>query len=845
MDRKNPKHRHQPPNPKRNGNSHLDTVAQKPTDIGLGAPTSAAETDSDRDNANPIPGAQPPLEHPASLREPEHVAAGLKALLQGAQFTFGQMGTARGMKAWLKVNKKDGFDCQSCAWPSPDGKRHLFEFCENGAKAFASEATKKHADAAFFREHSIAEMLQRSDYWFEQQGRLVEPMVKREGATHYEPIAWADAFQLLARELNSLPTPDAGVFYTSGRTGNEAAFLYQLFVRQFGTNNLPDCSNMCHESSGSALSESIGIGKGCVTLEDLEHTEAIFILGQNPGTNHPRMLTSLERAKDNGAKIVGINPLPEPGLLRVVNPNPEEYHNILAYPFKLLANKGTALSDLWLPVRINGDMAVMRGIMKEMLAEEDKAPGRIFDLEFIREHTVGYDAFLANLRAAPWEEILASSGLSREQIRAAAEIAMDAKSIICCWAMGLTQHKNAVATIQEVMNFLLLRGNIGRPGAGPCPVRGHSNVQGDRTMGIWERMNDKFMANLGAEFHFTPPEKHGFDTVEAIKAMHQGTAHVFFGMGGNFLSATPDTEYTARALQNCRLTAHVSTKLNRSHLITGQVALILPCLGRSEIDRQAGGPQFVTVEDSMGIVNSSRGDLQPASEHLLSEPAIVARLARATLGNRTTVNWEALITDYDLIRDHIEHVIPGFEDFNARIRKDVFYLPNEPRDKRKFNNDAGKAKFIVSPIELLELAAGTYLMMTIRSHDQFNTTIYGLNDRYRGVFHGRRVIFMNPEDMHAAALQQGEFVDLTGHHEGEKRVARHFMIAPFHIPRGCTATYFPEANALVPINSTARRSNTPTSKSVIISIARSVDQQAAFAQFQAGATEGMAHAMET
>jgi len=744
-----------------------------------------------------------------------------------------------GLKAWFKVNKKDGFDCQSCAWPSPDGKRHLFEFCENGAKAFASEGTKKHATADFFREHSIAEMREQSDYWLEQQGRLVEPMIKREDATHYEPVTWDEVFQTLAHELNALPSPDAAAFYTSGRTSNEAAFLYQLFARQFGTNNLPDCSNMCHESSGSALSETIGIGKGCVTLDDLEKAEAIFILGQNPGTNHPRMLTTLERAKHNGAKIVAINPLPEPGLMRVVNPNPEEYSNILAYPIKLLLNKGEPLSDLWLPVRINGDMAAMRGIMKEMVAEEDEHPGTIFDLAFIRESTSGFEAFIENVRATPWEEILAGSGLTREQIRAAAEIAMKAKSIICCWAMGLTQHKNAVATIQEVMNFLFLGGHIGRPGAGPCPVRGHSNVQGDRTMGIWERMNDHFMAKLGEEFHFKPPPEHGLDTVETIKHMRAGKVRVFFGLGGNFLSATPDTEYTARALQKCRLTAHVSTKLNRSHLITGEIALILPCLGRSEIDRQFNGPQFVTVEDSMGIVNASRGYLEPASEHLLSEPAIVARLARLTLGKRTVVDWEGLVGDYDRIRDRIEHVIPGFENFNVRIRRDVFYLPNDARDKRKFNNGAGKAKFIVSTIERHDLAPGTFLMMTIRSHDQFNTTIYGLDDRYRGVYHGRRVVFMNPQDMRAAGLQQGQFVDLTSHYQGEERTARHFMVAPFAIPRGCTATYFPEANVLIPINSTAERSNTPTSKSVIISIAPSANPEAALAELRAGVAEAV------
>jgi molybdopterin-dependent oxidoreductase alpha subunit len=825
VNRSHPLHQHHAPDPRRdfdpNHEQELDTVAQKPTHIGLGAPVSEPETTVETEIT---PGAQPPLEPPAELREPHHVAAGLPAVIQSLKFTMTQPGPVRGLQTWLKINKKDGFDCQSCAWPSPDYERHMFEFCENGVKALASEATKTQATPQFFREHSIADLLQESDYWLEQQGRLVHPMVKRKGATHYTPISWDETFKLLADELKALPSPDAAAFYTSGRTSNEAAFLYQLFVRQFGTNNLPDCSNMCHESSGAALNETIGIGKGCVTLDDFTQCDAIFILGQNPGTNHPRMLTSLEHAKRNGAKIVAINPLPEPGLMRVLNPNPEEYDNILTFPAKMLSGKGVALADLWLPVRINSDMAVMRGIMKEMLAEEEKRPGAVLDRQFIEEHTTGFEAFVENLRATTWEEILESSGLTREQIREAAEIAMNSKRIIACWAMGLTQHKNAVATIQEVVNFLLLGGNIGRPGAGPCPVRGHSNVQGDRTMGIWEKMNDKFMERLANEFSFTPPNQHGTDTVEALKHMHSGRIQFFFGMGGNFLSATPDTEYTARALRNCRVTAHVSTKLNRSHLITGEVALILPCLGRSDIDRQATGPQFVTVEDSMGVINSSRGHLEPASADLLSEPAIVAGLALATLGNRSTVRWRELVENYDLIRDHIEHVIPGFESFNQRIKRDVFYLPNDARDKRKFNNGIGKAKFTVSKITPHGLEPGQYMLMTIRTHDQFNTTIYGLDDRYRGVYNGRRVVFLNPDDMREAGLQQGQMVDLTSHFHGEQRVAKHFMVAPFTIPRRCAATYFPEGNVLVPINSTAERSNTPTSKSIVITVAPSPDQ---------------------
>jgi molybdopterin-dependent oxidoreductase alpha subunit len=794
---------------------------------------------SDSSSESPIAGAQPPAEITGTRTgHPHHVAAGLQALYQSGRFTLQKMGVLRGLSTWTKVNQKQGFDCQSCAWPSPQNHRHLLEFCENGVKAIADEATTKRISSAFFSNHSITDLRQRSDYWLGSQGRLTEPMVKRPDSDHYEPISWDQAFQLIATELNSLSSPNEAAFYTSGRTSNEAAFLYQLFVRQFGTNNLPDCSNMCHESSGAAMSDTIGIGKGCVTLDDFEKTDAIFIVGQNPGTNHPRMLTSLEHAKKRGAKIVAINPLPETGLMRVVNPNPQEYlSNPFAFPTKMLLNRGTKLSDLWLPVRINGDIAVFRGMMKEMLAEEDRRPREFFDWDFIRQHTVGYDEFIAGLRATSWEEILVSSGLNRDQIRAAAEIALNARSIICCWAMGLTQHKNAVATIQEVINFLLLRGNIGRPGAGPCPVRGHSNVQGDRTMGVWEKMSDQFLDRLGAEFGFTPPREHGTDAVDSIKAMHDGRIRIFFALGGNFLSATPDTEFTARALQNCRLTAHVSTKLNRSHLITGQIALILPCLGRTETDRQAEGEQFVTVEDSMGVISSSRGHLEPASEYLLSEPAIIAGLARAALVDRTTVPWEELIADYGRIRDRIERVIPGFENFNQRIAQDIFYLPNPARDQRRFATDVGKAKFTVHAIEPNELQPGQYIMMTIRTHDQFNTTIYGLDDRYRGVYNGRRVIFLNPEDLTEAGLEAGQLVDLTNHFKGRNRVAKYFLVTPFEIPRGCAATYFPEANVLVPIDSVAERSNTPTSKFVVITVSPSRDVKAGVAHLQAAVRE--------
>lgn len=777
------------------------------------------------DDAKQLPGAQPPDETGLTtyLGHVHRNAAGMEAIIQSAKLTLQQMGPGRGVKAWLKVNKKDGFDCQSCAWPNPDDHRHVFEFCENGVKALADEGTTKRITEAFFAQHSIRDLQEKSDHWLGQQGRLTTPMVKHKNGTHYEAISWDDAFALMGRELNALANPDEAAFYTSGRTSNEAAFLYQLFVRQFGTNNLPDCSNMCHESSGAALNEAIGIGKGCVTLADFEKCDAIFIVGQNPGTNHPRMMSVLERAKRHGAKIVAINPLPESGLLHVVNPNPQEYPNLLKFPGKLLFNRGTKLADIWLPVRINGDMALFKGILKEMLTAEEARPGSVFDQEFIQEHTVGFEELIADIRAADWDEITTNSGLTREQICEAANVAIHAKRIITCWAMGLTQHKNAVGTIQMVMNMLLLGGNIGRAGAGPCPVRGHSNVQGDRTMGICARMNTVFLDRLGAEFGFEPPRKRGLDTVETIRRMHDGRIRFFLGLGGNFLSATPDTEFTAQSLQKCRLTAHISIKLNRSHLIAGEIALILPCLGRSEIDRG----QFVTVEDSMGIISSSRGLFEPASDQLRSECQIIAGLARATLGQETTVPWEDLVNNYGLIRDRIERVIPGFEKFNERIVKDIFYLPNDARDRWKFNNDLGKAKFTVHPIPDHALASGQFVMMTIRSHDQFNTHIYGLNDRYRGVYNGRRVVFLNAEDIAEAGLQAGQLVDLTSHFSGRERVAKHFLVTPFEIPRRCAATYFPEANVLVPIESVAQKSNTPTSKFVIISIRPSPDAESA------------------
>lgn len=755
------------------------------------------------------PRAQTPEEwRGIEVTAPKQVAGGAPAVLSSVKHAQAEMGAGRGTKMLRLVNQKEGFDCPGCAWPDPEGRRAPTEFCENGAKAVAEEATLRRVPPEFFAQWSVMALAEQSDMWLGKQGRLTHPMILHADRQHYEPISWDEAFRVIAAELNGLASPDEAVFYTSGRTSNEAAFLYQLFVRQLGTNNLPDCSNMCHESSGWGLGETLGIGKSTVTLDDVEHADALFIIGQNPGTNHPRMLTSLQTAARRGAKIVSINPLPEPGTMRFLHPQE---------PWTLMG-LGTQLACLHLPVRINGDVALLKGIMKAMLAEEAARPGQVLDHDFIARYTEGFANFAADLAATSWEEIIQGSGVSRAGIMEAAAIAVHSERTVVCWAMGLTQHKNAVANIQELVNLVLMRGNIGRPGAGLCCVRGHSNVQGDRTMGIWERMSDVFLDKLGREFGFAPPRHHGYDTVQAIGAMHAGRARAFFGLGGNFLSATPDTEYTAEALRRCSLTVQVSTKLNRGHLVTGRQALILPCLGRTEEDRQAGGPQFVSVEDSMSVVHASRGALPPASEHLRSETAIVAGLAHATLGRRSTVGWLGLAADYDKIRDHISHVVPGFGDYNARIRQPGgFTLPNAARERR-FETPSGKARFTVHAIPHHALASGQFLLMTIRSHDQFNTTIYGLDDRYRGIHNGRRVLFLNAVDIQEAGLAAGQVVDITSHFDGEKRVARHFVLVPYAIPRRCAAAYYPETNVLVPLRSVADQSNTPTSKSIVISL---------------------------
>ena len=744
---------------------------------------------ADAPTTTPVETGGPVLESPATS------AGGLPAVISSTRYMLRESGLRRGLRVLGAVNQQDGFDCPSCAWPDPK-KPSTAEFCENGARAVADEATTRRVGPDFFREHSISDLLQRSDAWLNAQGRLTHPVCRDAGADHYREISWDDAFALLAAELNTMSSPDEAAFYTSGRTSNEAAFLYQLFVRELGTNNLPDCSNMCHESSGRGMSEVVGIGKGTVRLEDFDHADAIFVFGQNPGTNHPRMLTTLREAKLRGAKIVAINPLREAGLLRFAHPQK---------PGDLFG--GVALADLYLQVRIGGDIALLKAMMKIILE------AGAFDREFIERYTVGFEELRASLEAVSFSELVAQSGVPEEQVRAAAEIAIQSRATICCWAMGLTQHKHGVANVQEVINFLLMRGMLGRPGAGACPVRGHSNVQGDRTMGIWEKP-PPWTAKLGERFGFPSPQAAGLNAVGAIRAMREGQIRVFFALGGNFLSAAPDTEVTARALERTRLTTHVSTKLNRSHLVTGRRALILPCMGRTEVD--AAG--FVTVEDSMSVVHASRGVLPPASDALLSEPNIVARLAEATLGVRSHVPYRELAADYTRIRDLISETIPGFADYNQRVQvPGGFTLPNSAREL-DFSKIGGHAHFTVQALPDFQLEADQLLLSTIRSHDQFNTTIYDVNDRYRGVFGHRRVLFMNPADLSERGLRTGDKVRITSHFRGETRQAKGFTALAYDTPRQTAAAYFPEANVLVPAEHFADKSHTPASKSVVISV---------------------------
>jgi molybdopterin-dependent oxidoreductase alpha subunit len=753
-------------------------------------------------------GGIPPASDP-KRSEPKKSSVGVHGITQSARYSMAEMGPRRSLQTLLSVNHVDGFDCPSCAWGDPDPEhRKSAEFCENGAKAVAWEATRKRVGAAFFAEHSVADLRERDGHWLESQGRLAQPVYLAPGATHYAPISWEDALALTADRLRGLSDPDRAVFYTSGRTSNEAAFLYQLLARRFGTNNLPDCSNMCHESSGEALSATIGVGKGLVSLSDItDHADLIFIVGQNPGTCHPRMLSALEQAKRRGAHIIAANPLPEAGM--------GHYHN--PQTVRGLVGPGTKLADRWLPVRVNGDLALFAGLNRALIDREDSRPGSVLDHDFIDRYCDGFEEAAAAWRSLDWSRIETMSGLSRSLIEDCAAHVLTADSVIVCWAMGLTQHRNAVATIREIVNFLMLRGNIGRPGAGPAPIRGHSNVQGDRSMGIWERMPQPFLDRLRDEFGFDPPRAHGLDTVGSIRAMRDGRIDVFVGLGGNFASATPDTQVTEAALANCALTVHIATKLNRSHLCHGTESLLLPCLGRSERDLQSSGEQFVTVEDTMAMVHSSRGRLLPGSPHLRSEVAIVADLGHALFGD--DLGWRAMRDDYAVIRRHIEHVAPGFHAFEQRVRQPGgFMLPRAPRDTRTFPTSNGKAHFTVNPPTAQEVPPGHLLLTTVRSHDQFNTTVYGFDDRYRGIKGGRRVVFLNRDDLRDLHLHDGDLVDLVSVNPDGERRAPGFRAVRYPTPRGCAAAYYPETNVLVALDATAETSNTPVSKSIVIRV---------------------------
>jgi molybdopterin-dependent oxidoreductase alpha subunit len=744
-------------------------------------------------------------------------AAGIPALGRALGHLHEETGVLSGIGILNKLNQKEGFDCPGCAWPDPDHRSRLGEYCENGVKAIAEEATTKRVDREFFAAHSVEELSHWSDYQLGKSGRITEPFILRKGSSHYTPITWDEAFATIAQRLKALRDPNEAVFYTSGRASNEAAYLYQLFVRRFGTNNLPDCSNMCHESSGVGLGTTIGVGKGTVSLEDLHQAGLIIVMGQNPGTNHPRMLSALTKCVENGGRVVTVNPLPEAGTERFIDPQS---------PRSVLKG-GTALSRLHIGLRINTDVALLKGVMRLLLDREDAAPGTVFDQRFIQERTEGYEAFIADLRTVDVPAMAETCAVPVEQLQQLADLCCSTDRIIITWAMGLTQHVNAVSNVQQVVNLLLLRGAFGKKGAGACPVRGHSNVQGDRTMGIYEKPGEPFLQALDKRYAFTAPRVHGFDVVDCIEAMRDGRAKVFMALGGNFISATPDSEVTARAMMNCALTVQISTKLSRSHVITGEEAIILPCLGRSERDLpyrldgtavQGGRPQFVTVEDSMSVVHRSQGSHEPASSHLRSEPWIVCGIATTTLGDGVPVQWSQLAENYDRIREEIAAVIPGFHDFNQRVRKpDGFVLPNGARDGAKFTTPSGRAQFSVDAAPHWNVPEGRFMMMTIRTHDQFNTTIYGLDDHYRGIHGERRVVLMHADDMNAHGLRARDRVDLFSHY-GEERAARDFFVLPYDIARGCLATYFPEANALVPLQLKAHRSGTPASKSVVVEV---------------------------
>jgi len=741
------------------------------------------------------------------VKKPKTSAAGLEAVVVALDRGIAQAGVARTARSLLRLNQRNGTDCPGCAWPESQGHRKTAEFCENGAKAVAEESTLRTVTPAFWAEHSIDELSEKTEYWLGNQGRITHPVVIRPGDTHYSQISWNDAFELIGEQIRAT-TPERTVFYTSGRTANESAFMYQLFARSIGTNNLPDCSNMCHESSGSALNPTIGIGKGTVSLEDIHDAELIFVIGQNPGTNHPRMLSALAECKDNGGKIVAVNPLPEAGLFNFRDPQTPSG----------LVGKGTDLADEFLQIKVGADLALFQALGHLLLEEEERVPGSVVDHEFVAANTDGIDAYRAARKTIDWDETEAATGLSRLQIATVAGMMVKSRATIICWALGLTQQPHSVNTLKEIINLLLLQGNFGKPGAGACPVRGHSNVQGDRTMGVWEKPHEWMLDALDKEFGIDAPRAHGLDSVDTVEAFENDEVDVFVSMGGNFALAASDTEALGAALQRVGLTVHVSTKPNRSHVVHGRTSLILPTLGRTDTDdKHPGGRQVLSVEDSMSVVRTTQGRLEPVSEHLLAEPVIVARMATATLGEDHRVDWKAMAEDYDVIRDHISRVLPGFEDFNRRLRtKNGFVLPNPPRDSRSFATDIGLARFTVSPLEYLTPPPGHLILQTMRSHDQYNTTYYGLDDRYRGISGGRRVILINKDDAADMGFADRDLVDVISTFQGEERRADSFRLVFYPTPRGCAAAYFPEANALMHRELVARESNTPGYKAMAV-----------------------------
>ncbi|GAB3615700.1 FdhF/YdeP family oxidoreductase [Okibacterium endophyticum] len=748
------------------------------------------------------------------VKKPKTEAAGVTAVRVALERGIAQAGVSRTVRSMLRVNQRGGFDCPGCAWPEPDGRRSPAEFCENGAKAIAEENTLRTVTPAFWAEHSIADLENKTEYWLGNQGRITEPVVIRPGDTHYSPISWGEAFDLIGERIRAT-TPDRCVFYTSGRTANETAFLYQLFARSIGTNNLPDCSNMCHESSGSALNATIGIGKGTVSLEDIHDAQLIFVVGQNPGTNHPRMLSALQECKERGGKIVAVNPLPEAGLLAFKDPQ----------TVSGVVGKGTTLADEFMQIKVGGDLALFQALGHLLLEAEDKNPGTVVDHAFIESQADGFDEYREARRVIDWDETFRATGLTRDEISTVADMMVASKATIVCWALGLTQQPHSVNTLKEIINLLLLQGNFGKPGAGACPVRGHSNVQGDRTMGVWEKPAEAFLGRLDAEFGIQSPRVHGYDSVDSVEAFENGDVDVFVSLGGNFSQATSDTAAIEGGLKRTGLTVHISTKPNRSHVVHGQTSLILPTLGRTDTDdKHPTGPQILSVEDSMSVVHSTRGRLTPVSDHLLAEPVIIARMAVATLGADHPVDWQTMAEDYDVIRDHISRVVPGFDDFNKRLRqRNGFVLPNPPRDTRSFTTDIGRGRFTVSPLEYLVPPEGHLILQTIRSHDQYNTTSYGVDDRYRGISDGRRVILVHPDDLTDLGFDDRDLVDVISVFQGTERRADRFRLVAYSTPRGCAAAYFPEANALVHRELVARESNTPGYKAMTVRFERHTD----------------------